>query len=104
MVKELRRQSRVDLLADVAELYYVNDQSQTQIAEKMGVTRSMVSRMLTEARKLGLVKFQIERPYNLDNELTNIFRSKFGLKQVAVVAVPEGQPLLSSLGKIAARI
>ncbi len=104
MVKELRRQSRVDLLADVAELYYVNNQSQTQIAQKMGVTRSMVSRMLTEARKLGLVKFQIERPYNLDFELTNIFRNKFGLQQVAVVAVPEGQSLLSSLGKIAARI
>jgi len=104
MVKELRRQSRVDLLADVAELYYVNNQSQTQIAQKTGVTRSMVSRMLTEARKLGLVKFQIERPYNLDYELTNIFRNKFDLKQVAVVVIPEGQPLLSSLGKIAARI
>jgi DNA-binding transcriptional regulator LsrR (DeoR family) len=64
----------------------------------------MVSRMLTEARKLGLVKFQIERPYNLDYELTNIFRNKFDLKQAAVVAIPEGQPLLSSLGKVAARI
>ena len=104
MVKELRRQSRLDLLADVAELYYVNNQNQTQIAHKMGVTRSMVSRMLTEARKLGLVKFQIERPYNLDYELTNIFRNKFDLKQAAVVAIPEGQPLLSSLGKVAARI
>jgi DNA-binding transcriptional regulator LsrR (DeoR family) len=104
MVKELRRQSRLDLLADVAELYYINNQNQTQIAHKMGVTRSMVSRMLTEARKLGLVKFQIERPYNLDYELTNIFRNKFDLKQAAVVAIPEGQPLLSSLGKVAARI
>lgn len=94
----------MDLLADVAELYYVNNQSQTQIAEKMGVTRSMISRMLTEARKLGLVKFQIERPYNLDNELTNIFRNKFDLKQAAIVQIPEGQLLLSSLGKIAARI
>jgi len=104
MVKALRRQSRLDLLADVAELYYINNQNQTQIAHKMGVTRSMVSRMLTEARKLGLVKFQIERPYNLDYELTNIFRNKFDLKQAAVVAIPEGQPLLSSLGKVAARI
>jgi DNA-binding transcriptional regulator LsrR (DeoR family) len=94
----------LDLLADVAELYYINNQNQTQIAHKMGVTRSMVSRMLTEARKLGLVKFQIERPYNLDYELTNIFRNKFDLKQAAVVAIPEGQPLLSSLGKVAARI
>ncbi len=104
MVKELRRQSRIDLLADVAELYYVNNQSQAEIAEKMGVTRSMISRMLSEARKLGLVKIQIERPYNLDNDLTNIFRNKFDLKQVAVVSIPEGQPLLSSIGKIAARL
>lgn len=104
MVEEIRRQSRIDLLADVAELYYVNNQNQAEIAQKMGVTRSMVSRMLTEARKLGLVKFQIERPYNLDNDLTNIFRNKFNLKQAAIVAVPEGQPLLTSIGKIAARI
>jgi DNA-binding transcriptional regulator LsrR (DeoR family) len=38
MVEEIRRQSRIDLLADVAELYYVNNQNQAEIAQKMGVT------------------------------------------------------------------
>jgi len=104
VVSELRRENRVDLLADVAELYYINNKNQAEIASEIGVTRSMVSRMLTEARELGLVKFQIERPYNLDNELSTIFRNKFSLKQAAVVTVPSGQSLLSSLGKIAARI
>ena len=104
MVIELGRESRIDLLADVAELYYVNKKSQAEIAAKIGFTRSMVSRMLTEARELGLVKIQIKRPYNLDNELTTAFRNKYNLKQAAVVTVPAGQSLLSSLGKIAARI
>jgi len=104
MVSEVRRESRIDILADVAELYYIHKKNQAEISLEIGVTRSMISRMLSEARELGLVKFQIERPYNLDYDLTSTFRNKFDLKQAAIVAVPSDQLLLTSLGRIAARI
>ena len=51
-----------NLLADVAEMYYLEDKNQSEIAESVGVTRSMISRMLTEARENGIVEIRIQRP------------------------------------------
>ena len=44
---------RASLLADVAEMYYLQEQGQAKIARVIGMTRSMVSRLLTEAREKG---------------------------------------------------
>ena len=44
-------EDRNNLLADVAEMYFLEGKTQAEISKKVGVTRSMVSRMLTEARQ-----------------------------------------------------
>lgn len=94
---------RMNLLADVAEMYYLKGEDQSQIAKSLNVSRSMVSRMLTEARKLGIIKIHIERPINRNKELEKILRQKFKLHDVLVVESGNGLPLLSLLGKTAAR-
>lgn len=94
---------RFNILADAAEMYYLKGQSQSQIAKNLDVSRSMVSRMLTDARRLGLVKFHIERPVNHDIELEKLLCQQFGLKKAIVVVQPSDQALLPSLGKAAAR-
>lgn len=99
-----KRQSRIDFLADVAEMYYIDRMNQWEIADRIGVTRSMVSRMITEARDLGLVKIQIERPFNLNYELSQLMKTKYNLLQAAIVEVPAGEPLLVNLGRIGARL
>ena len=62
-------QDRASLLADVAEMYYLEEKNQAEIAKTIGVTRSMVSRMLTEARESGIVEIRIQRPLQSDPEL-----------------------------------
>lgn len=94
---------RINLLADVAERYYLKGEGQSQIAKDLQVSRSMVSRMLTDAKKLGIIKIHIERPVNRNSELENILRRQFDLKDVIVVEQISSQPLLPSLGKAAAR-
>lgn len=94
---------RLNMLADAAEKYYLKGQSQSQIAKNLDVSRSMVSRMLTDARKLGLVKIHIESPVNRNIELEKHLCQQFGLKTAIVVEQPSGQALLTSLGKAAAR-
>ena len=94
---------RFNILADAAEMYYLKGQSQSQIAKNLDVSRSMVSRMLTDARRLGLVKFHIERTVNHDIELEKLLCQQFGLKKAIVVVQPSDQALLPSLGKAAAR-
>ena len=79
------QQDRASLLADVAEMYYLEEKNQAEIAKAIGVTRSMVSRMLTEARQSGIVDIRIQRPLQFDSELEAALRQEFGLKDVAVV-------------------
>ena len=49
-------------LAHVARRYYLEDCKQSDIAAELGVSRPLVSRMLSEARELGVVEILIHEP------------------------------------------
>lgn len=49
-------------LAYVAHRYYIDDLKQSDIAKELGISRPLVSRMLTEARELGIVEIKINEP------------------------------------------
>lgn len=49
-------------LAHVARRYYLEDQKQSDIAAELGVSRPLISRMLREARELGVVEITIHDP------------------------------------------
>ncbi len=47
------------LLHTVATMYYLEEANQAEIATKLSISRPAVSRLLTEARRLGVVQFVI---------------------------------------------
>ena len=49
-------------LAYVARRYYLEDQKQSDIARELGVSRPLISRMLSDARELGVVEITIHEP------------------------------------------
>ncbi|MBP3508892.1 sugar-binding transcriptional regulator [Oscillibacter sp.] len=49
-------------LAHVARRYYLEDWKQSDIAQELGVSRPLISRMLREARELGVVEIMIHEP------------------------------------------
>ena len=106
MSTERDSQKRARILADVAEMYYLEGRDQSEIAHEVGVTRSMVSRMLTEARRQGIVEIKVIRPIQADHELEEAIKSRFGIPSVFVVSVDDTKPgkLLTSLGKAAAEV
>ncbi|MBA3416871.1 MAG: sugar-binding transcriptional regulator [Chloroflexia bacterium] len=94
------------LLADVAQRYYLADQTQEQIARSIGVSRSNVSRMLKEARRLGLVEIRIHHPLAVEPELQAALRERFGLRECLVLAPADGAdatPPSERLGALAGR-
>jgi len=99
-------QDRASLLADVAEMYYLEEKNQAEVAKTIGVTRSMVSRMLTEARESGIVEIRIQRPLQSDSDLESELKEKFGLKDVFVVVTSHrsGERLTRTLGKAGAQM
>ena len=53
---------KLQKLAHVARRYYLEDWKQIDIARELGVSRPLVSRMLGEARELGVVHITVYEP------------------------------------------
>ena len=64
-----RNQEKLQKLAYVAQRYYLDDWKQSDIAAELGVSRPLVSRMLHEARALGVVKIIVCPPASNANSL-----------------------------------
>ncbi|MGI6027969.1 MAG: sugar-binding transcriptional regulator [Candidatus Heteroscillospira sp.] len=56
-------------LAHVARRYYLEDWKQSDIARELGVSRPLISRMLSEARQLGVVEINIHEPGSTSDAL-----------------------------------
>lgn len=89
----------------VCKMYYYESWTQEKIAEKLGVSRPVISKMLQRAREEGIIEIVIhdddQETSNLEKELEDIFK----LKQVLVVPTKDlNKELLSSaVGKAAAQ-
>ncbi|HEX2681217.1 MAG TPA: sugar-binding domain-containing protein [Candidatus Dormibacteraeota bacterium] len=76
------------MLAEVARAYYEQDLTQEQIAHEFGVSRSQISRYLTEARKTGVVQVRIVEPESRNRDLERRLKKRFPhLQQVSVASV-----------------
>ncbi|MDX6381020.1 MAG: deoxyribonucleoside regulator [Rubrobacteraceae bacterium] len=77
------------LLAEVARLYYIEDLNQEQIAQRVGGSRSNVSRMLREARSRGLVEIRIRTPLTTVAHLQEELKTRMGLRGCLVLATED---------------
>ncbi len=102
--EELDDVEKWHLLSTVANLYYNNEMTQDQIAGKIYTSRSKVSRMLKEARELGIVEIQIHEPWDRKMVLEQRLQEMFPLKQIRVITVRESNlsMVLQKLGETAA--
>ena len=74
----LSAQERNALVA-VARLYYEENLTQAEIAAKIGVSRPLVSKMLTRARQVGIVHIEIRATEEGNAYLLKNLEDKYGL-------------------------
>ena len=53
---------KTERLVNVARMYYEQDRTQSEIADRYGISRPMVSKLLKEARDRGIVTIRINAP------------------------------------------
>jgi DNA-binding transcriptional regulator LsrR (DeoR family) len=75
-------------LLQVARLYYLENQSQQQVASQLGISRSNVSRMLTDALAQGIVEIRINDPAGRERILERQLEETFGLREARVAQRP----------------
>lgn len=95
------RDRKIERLMQAARLYYEEDRTQSEIAKIYGISRPMVSKLLKEARELGVVTIRIQNPFmerearpDWEEEL----RREFGLCGSCVAA--DGSNDLSTNGAV----
>ncbi|MEC0239665.1 sugar-binding transcriptional regulator [Paenibacillus dokdonensis] len=76
------------LSIEAARLYYQSDYSQQDIAQRLGVSRPTVSRLLQFAKEQGYVRIDIVDPHEDLNVLSRELQNKYELDTVQVCYSP----------------
>ncbi len=76
-------------IVEAARLYYQLDYSQQDIAKKLEVSRPTVSRLLKQAKELGVVEIKIKSPIETNEILKDQLKQKFSLNDAFITSVPE---------------
>jgi DNA-binding transcriptional regulator LsrR (DeoR family) len=93
----------VYLLSKVSTLYYVQNQTQQEIAQRLGVSRPTISRLLQDAQERGIVQITVAPQRGVNLELEGNLEERFGLDTAQIVSVErDGSDLLRQLGAAAA--
>ena len=92
--------------AIAARRHFIGRQTKSQIAEDLSLSRFKVARLIEAAIEEGIVNFVISEPTDLDIELSDKVRERYGLKSALVLKGPD-QPtsaLTEALGSLAAQL
>jgi DNA-binding transcriptional regulator LsrR (DeoR family) len=76
------------LLVKVSRFYYEDDLNQDAITERLGLSRSKVSRLMAQAREMGIVQISVVPPEQLFTDLEAQLEERFSLLEALVVEAP----------------
>ncbi|MEW5818137.1 MAG: sugar-binding domain-containing protein [Spirochaetota bacterium] len=108
-VKTISRSIGYQTLYETAKMYYLDNISQEEIARKLSLSRSQISRNLKKARNLGIVEIRLNQPRETDcEELACRLKNRLELKNVLVAqldhpAKPGDEEVISAIATTAAR-
>ena len=94
----------VRLLNTILTLYYMEELTQADIAQRLGLSTAKVNRLLQQARELGYVNISIRTPFQQLFDLEARLKAVFGLQEAIVIpAVGDTSwSMLNALGTVAA--
>ncbi len=105
-MNENNDEEHLELLADIASMYYEDSLTQEEIALRTQFSRSHISRLLSEAQKRGVVSIHVHHPLARNRALESEMQEVFRLKEVRVCQNrPEPyEAMLARMGGLAARL
>lgn len=100
------KRDRLDLLLRIARRYYEDNANQQQIADEEHISRPTVSRLLDEARAVGVVTIRVAHPLRRQLELETQLRERYSLAGVWVsdLASDDEMDTLTATARVAAHV
>jgi DNA-binding transcriptional regulator LsrR (DeoR family) len=80
-----------EFLARIAYLYYIDELTQQEIANRVGTSRPKIARLLKEARRTGIVRISISQQLPPEQKESYDLQSLFGLRRAIVVRTEENR-------------
>ena len=77
-------------LIQIAQMYYMENKTQSEIAKELHIHRSTISRLLKLSRQEGIVEITIHGLHDQNFPLENRLKERYHLKYVGVVTCTEG--------------
>ncbi len=100
-----QKNDHITLMVEAARLYYEHRFTQQEVADKLGISRPGVSRLLQKAQDEGIVQITIVDPSDSGSRLEQLLTQKYDLKKVIVVPTHKNPNITKTrLGKAAVRI
>ncbi len=93
---------RDKLLYKVATAYYRDDETQQAIADRFGVSRVKVCRLLKQARDEGVVSIGIRSPGGEAGDLERRLEERYGLQEAIVAEGGDGVDAAAAVGAASA--
>ena len=82
-----RDQRDQEFMSIIAYLYYYADMNQSDIADRLFLSRSTVSRLIKKAGQSGVVELKINEPWERDLPMEDQLKTIFSIKGVRVLKV-----------------
>ena len=86
-----------DMATRIAWLYYVEGLTQDEVANKVGMNRSRVLRILSAARQDGTVQIRVTTRLSHCVELERTLEKRWGLTQAIVLPTPQDEAKLGAI-------
>jgi DNA-binding transcriptional regulator LsrR (DeoR family) len=98
-------QKRLEMIAEVARLYYKEGYSQAEIGQIFDISHSTVSRMIKEAHDEKIVEVIIRYPFKTMPSLAQALKTRFRLKNAFVMPTSGNsyRELINNLAQLGAR-
>jgi DNA-binding transcriptional regulator LsrR (DeoR family) len=91
------------LMTMVARLYHEQGLSQPNISSRLHISQSRVSRLLSKATEVGIVRTTVVNTAGVYSELEDLLEKKYAVSEIVIVDTAEGEEqLLKGLGSAAA--
>ena len=75
----------IEQLFQIAQMYYEQNLTQEEISKKLYISRSNISRMLKQARDVGIVEIMVHYPFERKRRLEVEFKKRFDLDDIVIV-------------------
>lgn len=87
-------EKRYRQLVDISLMHYKDGLTQQEVADRIGLSRPQISKLLALAREVGIVKIEVQNPFSEEYQAETQLKSIFGLHEVSVVSAPNGEKKL----------